>query len=1653
MEQQTEKKIAFIDTEISPKTGKVMDIGAVVSDVPVRAVNGAEFHSASEGGLLEFIRGCAFACGHNLVEFDCKYIGDTVKAAGISNVIDTLYWSPILFPKKPYHKLLKDDKIQTEEWNNPLSDAKKSMELFLDEVSAFEELSDLRKRVYFELLKTNEHFKGLFSYLKFYDPTNKLSDFIRAELKGKICENADTKRLAAEVPTELAYCIAAIAADDKESLLSPWVIKRYPKVQEVYRDLRNRPCAKGCPYCRSALSARVQLKKKFGYDSFRSYDGEPLQERAVEAAIQGKSLLAVFPTGGGKSLTFQLPALIAAETVKGLTVVISPLQSLMKDQVDHLRERGIADAVTINGLLNPVERMEAIERVENGTASLLYIAPESLRSKTVERMLMGRNVVRFVIDEAHCFSAWGQDFRVDYLYIGKFIAMLQKKKQTAIPVSCFTATAKQKVISDIRQYFQKQLGVELSLFTTNAARSNLRYEVLYRNDEEKYTTLRSLIEQKDCPTICYASRTKRVEEIAEKLCGDGFCARAFYGKMQTEDKIANQDAFQKGEVKIMVATSAFGMGVDKEDVGLVIHYDISDSLENYVQEAGRAGRDEHIQADCYVLFNEHDLDKHFTLLNQTKLSFHEIQQMWKGVKELTARRDRVYCTALELARKAGWEESGRDVETKVTTAIAALETAGYVEREQNCPRVYADSIRVKTAKDAEGMILGSKRFDEGQKQDALRIIKKLISCRSRAAADTGEAESRIDYIADSLGIKAQEVIEAVNLMKEEGILGNEMEMSVFIEAENLRAGARERELKKYLQVEEFLLKKIDQDGLRMDYKELNQEALDSGVETSTVQRLKLMKYFWLSRQYMDKPKEEIGGQALFLPHQDVGELSERFEKRKRICEFTLRYFLKRAGEAADIQRKRTNAAAEQQDREKEEDRKPNREYLEIPFSLMGLGRAYDEEPKWVEEPPVRQEEIAEALFYLSTTNVLRIEGGFLVLYNKMHIKRLEKDNKIQYKKADYAQLKGFYDGRIEQIHIVGEYANMMVHDYRTALTYVSDYFRMDYELFLQKYFQGARRSEITRSMTPALYRKLFEGLSEQQEEILKDDQSNVIVVAAGPGSGKTKLLVHKLASIINLEDTKQEQLLMLTFSRAAAAEFRTRLRNLLENNAVYIEMKTFHSYCFDLLGKVGSLDHSETVVHDATAMIRAGEAETDRITKTVLVLDEAQDMDAKEYELVRALMERNEEMRVIAVGDDDQNIYGFRGADSKYLKELSDLPGAHFYEMTENYRSCQKIVGMANLFARSMQHRLKRKDIYAASQEQGEVTVTKTRSYPEWTALDRIKETWRADGEETAAVLTVTNEQAYLMEALLRQQGYPARLIQSEETLRPWNLAELRFFVGQLGQGREPVIDDARWEAARKQFEKTYAESALLESCMELLKQFAEERKDRSKYFGDLQEYLEEVQLGDFYTIRQHEICISTVHKAKGREFDRVYLILDKLSEKPEEREQEMRKIYVGMTRAKKGLYVFHRGDCLYFANLVNGMRAQGIPYNFDGRWNPELGEIRLSLTQKDIWLDYSMDERRARQIACLRSGETLGWQEEGDGEKRRLFFSRQYKGETYRIAAASRDFMNAKYEVQCQKGYEIRQVKVQYVVWRRSKDGEKEGYVVLPLIEMRKKK
>lgn len=1616
----TSVSIVFLDIEVSISSNKIMDLGAVNDQ-------NSTFHNSIQGDFLNFVKDAEFIGGHNILNHDLKYLAHL--DLGKKKVIDTLYLSPLMFPMRPSHKLLKDDKILSDALNNPLLDAQKSKGLFYDEVNAFKALDNDLKEIYLNLLKGTAEFKGFFEFLGYSVSTKKFlgifqngseskntANLIKKRFEGSICENADIDKFVSDHPIELAYALAVINLKDKRSITPAWVLKNYPYIENILFLLRNNPCHKPCIYCESKLDVRKKLKEIFNYDNFRTYDGEPLQEQAAAAAVNNDSLLAIFPTGGGKSITFQLPALMAGENYKGLTVVISPLQSLMKDQVDNLNKKGIVDAVTINGLLNPIDRAESIRRVESGLASLLYISPESLRSKTIEKLLLSRQIARFVIDEAHCFSSWGHDFRVDYLYIGDFIKNIQKQKigSNKIPVSCFTATAKQKVVQDICDYFKRKLNLDLKIYATKATRANLKYHVIYQeDDDQKYKTLRSLIEEKNCPTIVYVSRTKTTAVLAEKLNQDGFVARAFNGKMDSREKVENQDAFIHGDVQIIVATSAFGMGVDKDNVQLVVHYEISDSLENYVQEAGRAGRNQSLEADCYVLFNEKDLDKHFLLLNQTKLSLSEIQQVWKAIKSLTKNRTILKRSPLEIAREAGFDDPNGDVETHVKTAILALEEAGYIERKQNCPRVFATGIMVQNMDEARRKIDSSTLFDNTQKQNARNIMSLLISERSISKANNDEAESRIDYIADILGLECSAVQESVQLLRAENILADTKDLTAYIkksESENKSKAV----INRFNKMEELLLSKMATGKTIFNLKELNEEAMELGIKKSSVKDFKTILFFWMISNFIEKNYCTDVSTKIELKV-SLDSLKEDFKHRIQLSQFVVDYLYQ-----ANL-----------------DTRANYREEALIQFSEKELLNVYENQISLFSKEPVSYKELERSLLYLSKINSLQLEDGFLVLYNALEIHRIEKSNLIKYKIDDYEKLNNFYKMKMQQIHIVGEYANMMVRDSKQALTFVSDYFSLEYKMFLNKYFKGNRQDEINHNITPQKYHEIIDELSPRQKEIIEDKNSQYIMVAAGPGSGKTRVLVHKLASLMLLEDVKHEQLLMLTFSRSAAIDFKEKLRKLIGPAAAYLTAKTFHSYAFDLLGKMGDLSESDSVIETAVRMIREGEIEHSKITKKVLVIDEAQDMDEHQFALVQALIEENDDMRVIAVGDDDQNIFeGIHkkdGSVSVNLSRFMDVYKAKKYELVENYRSVKQVVEFSNRFVRDIPNRLKENPIVSVKDGIGDVKIVKFISpnleYPIFKHLKKYPP------EGSVCVLTKTNDDALKVMALLNYKNIKAKLIQNSDGFPLHELIEFRDFLEWIQKNNEPIISIDEWNSAVEKLKKNYQESSILETCLRALDVY-KNQNDRL-YRNDFELFLMESKISDFEKGSNNEVVVSTIHKAKGREFDRVYVMVNDLRINTEE---ERRVLYVAFTRAKNQLFVFHCGSFLekYAPEKI-----------VDNTMYPEPAEIICQLGHKDLWLDYFYGEvsgegpELKKRILSLCAGMPLQF---GNGFLYTLSTSENAVAKLSKNAIARIKHLE-------ELGYVVKNAKVRYIVAWKNKDREDECPIILPEIELERKR
>ncbi|OGL67203.1 hypothetical protein A2856_04045 [Candidatus Uhrbacteria bacterium RIFCSPHIGHO2_01_FULL_63_20] len=337
------------------------------------------------------------------------------------------------------------------------------------------------------------------------------------------------------------------------------------------------------------------LKTHFGYDAFR-----PLQEEIINAVLRKKDVLVLMPTGGGKSLCFQLPAL----TFPGITLVVSPLIALMKDQVDALTANGIA-AACLNSTLDADVQADVESRARSGALKLLYVAPERLVQPEFQAFLEQLTVSLIAIDEAHCISEWGHDFRPDY-------RCMKELRETfpSVPVIALTATATPRVREDIL----KELRMEgAPVFLSSFNRPNLRYVVRPKRDAVGQL-VRLLASYKDKAVIVYCFSRKNTEEVAEKLCRAGFEALPYHAGLDRNVRRETQEKFIRDEVPVIVATIAFGMGIDKPDVRLVVHMDLPKTIESYYQETGRAGRDG-LPSECVLFYAYGDRRKQEYFIN------------------------------------------------------------------------------------------------------------------------------------------------------------------------------------------------------------------------------------------------------------------------------------------------------------------------------------------------------------------------------------------------------------------------------------------------------------------------------------------------------------------------------------------------------------------------------------------------------------------------------------------------------------------------------------------------------------------------------------------------------------------------------------------------------------------------------------------------------------------------------------------------------------------------------------------------------------------------------------------------------------------------------------------------------------------------------
>src|SRR2546421_809867 len=399
------------------------------------------------------------------------------------------------------------------------------------------------------------------------------------------------------------------------------------------------------------------LKKFFGFRESRA-----AKKEVITAITGGADALVVMPTGGGKSLCYQLPALL----LEGTTVVVSPLIALMKDQVDALQRRGIS-ATLINSTLAPAEQQERIRALARGEFKLVYIAPERFRSRSFLDALGQSTIALFAVDEAHCLSMWGHDFRPDYFRLGQVLETLGRPQ-----VAAFTATATPELRRDILTHPALREPRE---FVAGFARPNLKLLITHvANEAEKYARLNALI--RDHKTgIVYCSTRKRVEAVAETLKLANISSILYHGGMNDEEREKAQNEFMQGRRDIVVATNAFGMGIDRADIRFVVHFDVPGSVEAYYQEAGRAGRDGEA-ATCELLFNHADTRVQEFFIEGANPPLEFILATYEMLRREANEKHELQISIKDMA--ANLDAGGNDM--MLSSSLHILDREGYIDR-------------------------------------------------------------------------------------------------------------------------------------------------------------------------------------------------------------------------------------------------------------------------------------------------------------------------------------------------------------------------------------------------------------------------------------------------------------------------------------------------------------------------------------------------------------------------------------------------------------------------------------------------------------------------------------------------------------------------------------------------------------------------------------------------------------------------------------------------------------------------------------------------------------------------------------------------------------------------------------------------------------
>ncbi len=1538
-----------VDLEVATKAERIYSFAGVRPDTGeslVHPSSGVGFRRAL-AELDDLADGADFVVGHNFIEFDMGHLQAADPGLRLLQmpVVDTLWLNPLAFPRNPYHHLVKhyqEGQLITGRKNDPEQDAKIALEVFADQQkSLLEAPSDLL--VAWHWLTGGQPGSGFDLVFRCLRGLPRPSD---VEAREAIYSRVDDvccrthARQAADSAGEhgwsLAYALAWLWVSGGNSVMPPWVRHQFPDAGKLVRRLRDRRCGdRGCPWCQERHNARKELKRLFGFDDFRpepaGEDGRPLQEAIVEAAMGGEHVLGILPTGTGKSFCYQIPALSRYEKTGAVTVVISPLVALMADQVTGLEAHGITSCITINGMLSMPERSEALEKLRLGDSAIVLISPEQLRSVSFRRSLDQREIGAWVLDEAHCLSKWGHDFRPDYRYVGRYIRE-SAEGGVVPPVLCLTATAKPGVKEEIVEYFAERLGVEMRVFDGGSRRTNLKLVVEETTSAMKLHDIHMILAKHLPPdrgggAIVYCATRRRTEEVADFLREQGVSADRFHAGLQPEEKKTVQRNFINGELRAIAATNAFGMGIDKPDVRLVLHADIPSSLENYLQEAGRAGRDQQ-QAHCVLLYTRDDVERQFGMSARSRLTRREIHGVLKALRRLSRRNnsDEVEATIGEILVKDEENDFRRDSATDDTrgrTALAWLEESELLSREENRVRVFPSSLRVSSVEEAKEK-LEAKAINDSVRQRLLAIVQLLID------ADPDEGIST-DILMDIAGLSPDQVRGALYDLERCGIASNDTALTAFVHVGVANSSKRRR---------------AEAAGAELELLNLMREmAPDMGIGDEAPlnlrvasQRIKDAGFDHVRPEYMARLLQGIAGDG-----RGEGIGGGSITVRKLDAE-SVRITLKREWHSVvGIAHRRRAGAARLLDHLLSCVPKGRRGTDLLAETTLGkLTEAVERDLSLAsQEVKDFRKLVDRSLVWLHEQEVIRLNKGLTVFRPAMTI-HLSPERR-GYRQADFQSLQIHYDETVRQIHVMAEYAQRgLANNMAEALHLTIDYFTLGETEFLQRWLPD-RGTELSRQTTPESWREIVESLNNPaQRHLVADNRENTnVLVLAGPGSGKTKVLVHRIAYLIRVRREDPRGILALAYNRHAAVEIRRRLAELVGDDSRGVLVLTCHAMAMRLVGASFSeradrmdSEHFQEVLKQATALLRGDGLEPEEAEETRtrllagfrwILVDEYQDVGQDEYDLISALAGRtlsddDSKLTLFAVGDDDQNIYSFKGSSVKFIRSFEQDYKAKPAFLIDNYRSTRHIIRAANAVIEPAQDRMKVEQEIQINKGRakdpagglwanrdpvgrGKIQVLPAGGNAITQAQAAIAELKRLSGLASdwdwSRCALIAKEWKYLdpVRSICELEGIPVQMA-NEDFPSIWHLRETQSLLGWLRNRDSRLIRSADVRLRLT----SQPQSPWIELLQEAIEAHEVEAGMAEIPVDTFIEWLAE--WGREARKRQRGLLLSTAHRAKGLEFDHVIVLdggWDRVG-REEDPDASRRLYYVSMTRARQTL-------------------------------------------------------------------------------------------------------------------------------------------------------